>query len=88
LALVIMVAAAVMAVRQLAGTTDPADVLAALVVIAIPVVAMFGVVLEAPFGAIPYFWAIGQLCAARRTAPARVPVALAGAQAQGQLLDG
>lgn len=37
------------------------DLFAVLVVIGVPVIAMTGVVLEAPFGAIPYFWALGQL---------------------------
>ena len=39
------------------------DLLAAMLVIAIPVTALFGVVLEGPFGAIPYFWAVGYLSA-------------------------
>lgn len=37
------------------------DVLAMLLVASIPVVAFVGVVLESPFGALPYFWAIGHL---------------------------
>jgi hypothetical protein len=32
-------------------------------VASIPVVAFVGVVLESPFGALPYFWAIGHLSA-------------------------
>ena len=47
--------------RHLRATTDPMVVLAALLVISLPVTAMLGVVLESPFGAIPYFWAIGVL---------------------------
>jgi hypothetical protein len=39
-------------------------VLAALVAIAVPIVAMLGVVLESPFGALPYFWAVGELARA------------------------
>jgi O-antigen ligase len=39
------------------------DVLAMLLVAGIPVVAFVGVVLESPFGALPYFWAIGHLSA-------------------------
>ena len=39
------------------------DVLAMLLVASIPVVAFVGVVLESPFGALPYFWAIGHLSA-------------------------
>lgn len=46
------------------GLVDTATVLAALLVVSIPVVSLLGVVLESPFGAIPYFWAIGQLAAA------------------------
>jgi len=37
------------------------DVLTILLVVAVPIVASFGVVLESPFGAIPYFWALGYL---------------------------
>jgi hypothetical protein len=37
------------------------DVLAMLLVASIPVVAVVGVVLESPFGALPYFWALGYL---------------------------
>jgi O-antigen ligase len=39
------------------------DVLAMLLVTSIPVVAFVGVVLESPFGALPYFWALGHLSA-------------------------
>lgn len=39
------------------------DVLAMLLVSSIPVVAFVGVVLESPFGALPYFWALGHLSA-------------------------
>jgi O-antigen ligase len=39
------------------------DVLAMLLVASIPVVAAVGVVMESPFGAIPYFWALGHLSA-------------------------
>lgn len=41
-----------------------ADVLAALVLLTLPVPAMVGVILESPFGALPYFWALGQVSAA------------------------
>jgi hypothetical protein len=40
---------------------DPVTALAAMIVIALPITALLGVILESPFGAIPYFWAIGQL---------------------------
>lgn len=37
------------------------DVLAMLVVVGIPAAAAVGVILESPFGAVPYFWALGHL---------------------------
>jgi hypothetical protein len=37
------------------------DLFAGLLVIAIPIPAMLGVVLEGPYAAIPYFWAVGYL---------------------------
>lgn len=75
LAAALFVAAGRLGLLLLSRRTNPADVLAALVVITIPVVALFGVILESPFGAIPYFWAIGQLCAS------------AGAERKRELLD-
>jgi O-Antigen ligase len=39
------------------------DVLAMLLVASIPLAALVGVVLESPFGALPYFWALGHLSA-------------------------
>ena len=39
------------------------EVLAMLLVASIPVAALVGVVLESPFGALPYFWALGHLSA-------------------------
>jgi O-antigen ligase len=39
------------------------DVLAMLLIASIPVAALLGVVLESPFGALPYFWALGHLSA-------------------------
>ena len=42
------------------------DILAAAAIVAIPVVAALGVVLESPFGAVPYFWAIGHLARVER----------------------
>ena len=41
----------------------PMTLLAALVALSMPVVGLLGVVLESPFGALPYFWALGQLAA-------------------------
>jgi O-Antigen ligase len=37
------------------------DVLACLIVVGVPLAALVGVVMESPFGAVPYFWALGQL---------------------------
>ena len=54
-------------VRGLRAPT--ASVLAALLAISLPLVSMLGVVLESPFGAIPYFWALGQLAVLRVAAP-------------------
>jgi hypothetical protein len=34
-----------------------------LLVASIPVAALLGVILESPFGALPYFWALGHLSA-------------------------
>jgi len=39
------------------------DVFAMFLVASIPVAALLGVVLESPFGALPYFWALGHLSA-------------------------
>jgi len=86
LASILLLAAGRLGLRQLTRRTNPADVLAALVVVTIPVVALFGVILESPFGAIPYFWAVGQLCATSRrsrrdaAAPRESDPQLAGAQ--------
>jgi hypothetical protein len=52
-----------LALSQLRTSGDPATALAALLVLTLPVIALLGVVLESPFGAIPYFWALGQLAA-------------------------
>lgn len=61
----IAILAVVAAIRLVTRSSVPPtlDLLAALLVIAIPVTALVGVVLESPFGAIPYFWAIGYLSA-------------------------
>lgn len=37
------------------------DIVAFLIIVGVPAVAAVGVVLESPFGAIPYFWALGYL---------------------------
>lgn len=43
---------------------DDADVLAMLLIVSIPISSALGVVLESPFGAVPFFWAIGRLSSA------------------------
>ncbi len=60
-----MVAAAGLGLRALRSRPDTVSVLAALLVLALPVPALLGVILESPFGAIPYFWAIGHLARRR-----------------------
>ena len=54
-----LIAALRLAIRS--RTPPLLDLFAALLVIAIPTTALLGVVLESPFGAIPYFWAVGYL---------------------------
>jgi O-antigen ligase len=75
LALVIAIAVlgAVAAVRVLRAPSDVLTAVAAGCLLAIPVVSMFGVVLEAPSGAVPYFWAAGHVSAVllRRSTPER-----------------
>lgn len=48
-------------VKRSAPALTDLDVLAFLLAVGIPAVAAVGVVLESPFGAVPYFWAIGYL---------------------------
>lgn len=61
----IVVLSLVAGIRLITRTADPPDLdlLATLIVLAIPITAFLGVVLESPFGAIPYFWAVGYLSA-------------------------
>jgi len=54
------------------------DVLAMLLVASIPVAALVGVVLESPFGALPYFWALGHLSARACQTGAVVPFGRSG----------
>lgn len=63
LMLMIGISAAVAAVRLAGQEWDVPilDLFAGMIAIAIPTTALVGVVLEAPFGAIPYFWAVGYL---------------------------
>jgi hypothetical protein len=67
LALLVIVFGWALAMTTLRTDPGPLTTLAALVALAMPVVALLGVVLESPFGALPYFWAIGQLGAMRVT---------------------
>jgi hypothetical protein len=71
LAALLMAGAGLAAVRTLAGPVGTTTALAALLVLALPVTALLGVVLESPFGAIPYFWAVGQLARHTWTASRR-----------------
>ncbi|MGH3950887.1 MAG: O-antigen ligase family protein [Pseudonocardiaceae bacterium] len=54
------------------------DVVAIMIVAGMPWVALVGVVLESPFGAVPYFWALGHLsavaCARRLVMPIQLRV--------------
>lgn len=65
LAAALVMSAAGLAVSTLRRTIDTIAALAALLVLALPITALLGVVLESPFGAIPYFWAIGHLARVR-----------------------
>lgn len=65
-----LVAAATMTALGRLTSTDPlreTTALAAMVAVVFPVLALFGVVLESPFGAVPYFWAVGVLAAEAST---------------------
>jgi hypothetical protein len=64
IATALMVSAASLAIGLLRRTTDTPTVFAGLIVLSLPVPALLGVILEAPFGALPYFWAIGHLAMA------------------------
>ncbi len=57
----LILAAGVLASRTLARPTGTVTAFAAVLVLVLPVTALLGVVLESPFGAIPYFWAVGHL---------------------------
>jgi O-antigen ligase len=45
--------------QQVAIGADPLATTAALLVVTLPVIAMIGVVLEGPYGAVPFWWAMG-----------------------------
>lgn len=61
----VLLTAGALAVTSLRAPGHTVTVFAALLVIALPVTALLGVVLESPFGAIPYFWAVGHLARVR-----------------------
>lgn len=63
LQLLLLVGVAVAGLTALRAAGDPSSglLLATVVVVIIPVTAMFGVILESPFGAVPYFLAVGGL---------------------------
>jgi len=64
LAGLVMVAGAATALRHLTKPSGSVSVMAALILLTFPLIAMLGVVLESPFGAIPYFWAVGHVARA------------------------
>lgn len=72
LLLAVIVAGLVASWRLLRTRGDLAvlDVLAVAVTAGVPVAAAFGVILESPFGAVPYFWAIGHVARIARINPA------------------
>jgi O-antigen ligase len=69
LAAAIMTVGVVAAVRALREPPTALTVVAAGCLIALPLVAMLGVVLESPFGAVVYFWAIGRVSKPRVDRP-------------------
>jgi hypothetical protein len=66
LAGLVLLTGALLAASALRPEADQLTALAALLALGVPVVAMLGVVLESPFGAVPYFWALGHLAATRQ----------------------
>ena len=65
LSIALALLAALAAVRTLwGGATAVPDVVAAALVLTLPLPASLGVILESPFGAVPYFWAMGHLVGA------------------------
>lgn len=61
LAMLIVCAGAALALGRLRRPVDEVTALAGLLVVSLPVTASLGVILESPFGAVPYFWAVGHL---------------------------
>ena len=60
-AVLVILLAGLLALRHLTRPVGAVTTLASLLVITVPVTALLGVVLESPFGAIPYFWAVGHI---------------------------
>ena len=65
-AALILLLGAALAWSVLLARPDTLTAAAALLALSLPVVALLGVVLESPFGAVPYFWALGHLAAVRQ----------------------
>jgi O-antigen ligase len=65
------------AVRLMRRSPLELDVMAVAIFVAILIVAMFGVILESPFGAIPAFWAAGWILVREQAARPRTAVDLA-----------
>lgn len=77
--LAVLVAGAALAGRFfLDRRTHPLGALCATVVVALPVAALLGVILESPFAAIPYFWCFGWLAMKAPVTPA-IAIRIGGA---------
>lgn len=64
LQLLLVAYAAWLAVRAVwVGGLSPLGQLAVALAVALPIAAFVGVILESPFGAVPYYWAVGTLAA-------------------------
>lgn len=78
---------AVLVVRRSPALRDP-DVLAIMLVASLPTVAAVGVILESPFGVIPYFWALGHLSARACQLRATTPLATLSTRARSRVKPG
>lgn len=73
--------------RRRAPELTDVDVLAIMATVALPVAASVGVILESPFGAVPYFWALGHMSARvaeLRRGPVPLPTLPVGAVVSGR----
>lgn len=59
--------------RRVAIAAEPTAFISAMLMVAMIPVASLGVVLEAPFGAVPFFWGLGVVFAFRRSDDERLP---------------